>query len=171
MKLWRNDNSRRNIYLLTYLLNYSSVLRPSQIFDFLNFGSPFFPFYCVLSSSLHPHLLQILPHFFQPSRYLFSVSTISLQFNLKCFLTHFLIHSCYMSNPFKSLLFNICYNVYIFVYLPQFLISSRAPYPCSTTGPCIPLNIFLSHVPSFPYASLSQPTFHSHPLQLVSQSF
>ena len=96
----------------TYLLTYSSALRPSDRLCLRNYESPHFPANCLLSPSLNLHLPQILLYIFQPSQPRSSPSFTSLRFTLKYFLNSpSLIHSYYMSSPFKYLLFNICYYV------------------------------------------------------------
>ena len=117
-----------NYYLLTYIHSYCSTLRHSKSLDLLNYEGLIIPINSLLSPSLNPHLPPILLQIFQPSQTRSSPST-SLRFTFKYFLNcPSLIHSCYMSNPFQALLFSIRYYVYIFIHLPQYLISSYSPY-------------------------------------------
>jgi len=52
MKSCRNYNNRRRTYLLTYLLNYCSYLRPSESPVRINYGHLFFPVDCIPLPSL-----------------------------------------------------------------------------------------------------------------------
>jgi len=91
-------------------LTYSLPLRPSEILGFLYHRRLFFPVECPPSPSLNIPLSQISLHIFQLSESSSSPSSTSLRLTLKYFLNcPSLIHSYYMSNPFQSLLFNICY--------------------------------------------------------------
>ena len=152
-------------FVINSLINYTLRVQPSESLGLLNYRCPFFPSHCLLLPSLNLHLLSILFHIFQPSHSRSSPSA-SLQFTLKYFHNcPSLIHSYYMSDhSHRFLLLSAIMSRSL--YLPQFLISSYSPnsllYQWST---------YLSHVLSV-FVSIS-PTvqFHSHTLQLVSQSF
>ena len=85
----------------------------------------------------------------------------SLQFTLKYFLNcPSLIHSYYMSNPFESpLLISTAMSRFLYSSINSSLVVIFH-IPCSTTGPCTLLDIFLSYMGLFISIPLTA-QFHS----------
>ena len=147
-------------YLLTYLLTYSSALRPSQSLALLTYGRPFFPVFCLLLSSLNPHLPQILLHIFQPPQAMLSVSTnpFGLISNVFLFvLPWFILATC----PTHSNLFFL---------ISATMSTSIRMYRCIDVSPSIPQQFLLSisllyHRSTYPSQYFPLPctqSFHIH---------
>jgi len=107
---------------------YFSAPWPSDSLALLNYGLPFFPIKCFLSSSLKFHFLRSfsispihfildLPHFLLP-----------YGFTLKHLKSPSLIHYNYIANILESFIINACYSVQIFIQLPHSLITSHYPH-------------------------------------------
>jgi len=113
---------------LTYLLSSCSAIRPSKSHGRINYGHLFFPVDSFPLPSLYPHFQQILLHIFKPSisRSSFLLIPIVLLSNIfyVSLLDPFLLHIKFSLVSF----FNICFYVWIIMYLLQLLISSYSPY-------------------------------------------
>jgi hypothetical protein len=88
--------------LPTYLL----ALRPSDSLGLFSYRHLFLPVDYFVSRSLNLHLLL---YFFQLSQFRSFHSSIFLPFTLKYFIKYPSLHSYYISSPFQSFIFNMCY--------------------------------------------------------------
>ena len=135
---------RRDLtYLLTYLVTYLHTfqLLTPWVFGPLRVLVSFLTdAHSSLSTAFCRHFLTIsLLYIFQFSQSRSSPSSTSFHLTLKYFLNcRSQIHSCYMSSPFQSLLSKPRCYVYIFIQLPQFLISTYSPYSLLSHWPIYP---------------------------------
>ena len=155
MKLWRNDNSRRNIYLLTY----SSVLRPSQILTSLitDARSSLSTAYC-----RHLFILISFRYFLTFSSHLdicfpFLLFPSGLISNVFLFIFWFILATC----PIHSNLFFL---------ISATMSTSIRMYRCIDVSPSIPQQFLLSisllyHRSTYPSQYFPLPctqSFHIH---------
>ena len=129
--------------LLTYLLTYVVTARPYSPWGVLASvitNALLFPVNYLLSPSLKPQLPQILLHIFQPSQTR-SSPFLHLSGLLSYIFLTVLPWSILATCPTHSKLFfliSATMSRSLYISLSS---SSYSPYPCSTTGPHVPLNL------------------------------